>query len=173
MHDWYQSSTSTVNACIGAAGLDGLLRGTGTEAIPARRRVGGVVVDMLATGAAEDTPRPSDVQTGLAPPGQRLPKRPARGRWDLAGRGATADRATPRDTREPAVRSVGGGRSRWENHPMTSQPWTLVTGGAGYIGSLVVDDLLARGTPVRVLDTLLHGSVPSLLGAWGRPGFEF
>jgi nucleoside-diphosphate-sugar epimerase len=56
---------------------------------------------------------------------------------------------------------------------MTSQPLTLVTGGAGYVGSLVVDELLARGTPVRVLDTLLHGSVPSLLGAWGRPGFEF
>ena len=56
---------------------------------------------------------------------------------------------------------------------MTSRPWTLVTGGAGYIGSLVVDELLARGKPVRVLDTLLHGSVPSLLGAWGRPGFEF
>jgi nucleoside-diphosphate-sugar epimerase len=56
---------------------------------------------------------------------------------------------------------------------MTSRPWTLVTGGAGYVGSLVVDELLARGAPVRVLDTLLHGSVPSLLGAWGRPGFEF
>jgi nucleoside-diphosphate-sugar epimerase len=56
---------------------------------------------------------------------------------------------------------------------MSSRPRTLVTGGAGYVGSLVVHDLLARGTPVRVLDALLHGGVPSLLGAWGRPGFEF
>jgi nucleoside-diphosphate-sugar epimerase len=56
---------------------------------------------------------------------------------------------------------------------MTTRPLTLVTGGAGYVGSLVVDELLSHGAPVRVLDTLLHGSVPSLLGAWGRPGFEF
>jgi nucleoside-diphosphate-sugar epimerase len=56
---------------------------------------------------------------------------------------------------------------------MSSRPWTLVTGGAGYVGSLVVQELLARGTPVRVVDALLHGGVPSLLGAWGRPGFEF
>jgi nucleoside-diphosphate-sugar epimerase len=56
---------------------------------------------------------------------------------------------------------------------MSARSWTLVTGGAGYVGSLVVDELLARGTRVRVLDALLHGGVPSLLGAWGRPGFEF
>jgi nucleoside-diphosphate-sugar epimerase len=56
---------------------------------------------------------------------------------------------------------------------MNARPLTLVTGGAGYVGSLVVDELLGRGTRVRVLDALLHGGVPSLLGAWGRPGFEF
>jgi nucleoside-diphosphate-sugar epimerase len=56
---------------------------------------------------------------------------------------------------------------------MSARPRTLVTGGAGYVGSLVVDELLARGSRVRVLDALLHGGVPSLLGAWGRPGFEF
>jgi nucleoside-diphosphate-sugar epimerase len=33
----------------------------------------------------------------------------------------------------------------------------LVTGGAGYIGALVADELLARGRSVRVLDSLLHG----------------
>lgn len=51
--------------------------------------------------------------------------------------------------------------------------WTLVTGGAGYVGSIVVDELLARGHRVRVVDSLLHGSVPSLLLAWGHDGFEF
>jgi nucleoside-diphosphate-sugar epimerase len=49
----------------------------------------------------------------------------------------------------------------------------LVTGGAGYVGSIVVDELLARGLRVRVLDVLLHGGVPSLLLPWGKPNFEF
>src|SRR4029453_16251080 len=38
---------------------------------------------------------------------------------------------------------------------------------------LLVADLLARGRNVRVLDSLLHGSVPSLLGAFGDERFEF
>jgi nucleoside-diphosphate-sugar epimerase len=32
----------------------------------------------------------------------------------------------------------------------------LVTGGAGYIGALAVEELLSRGRSVRVLDNLLH-----------------
>jgi nucleoside-diphosphate-sugar epimerase len=49
----------------------------------------------------------------------------------------------------------------------------LVSGGAGYVGAIVVDDLLARGYRVRALDALLHGSVSSLLLWWGNPRFEF
>ncbi|NLT07664.1 MAG: NAD(P)-dependent oxidoreductase [Solirubrobacterales bacterium] len=32
-----------------------------------------------------------------------------------------------------------------------------ITGGAGYIGAMLADELLAAGRPVRVLDSLLHG----------------
>jgi nucleoside-diphosphate-sugar epimerase len=49
----------------------------------------------------------------------------------------------------------------------------LVTGGAGYVGSIVVEQLLDRGYRVRALDSLAHGSVSSLLPAWGRERFEF
>ena len=38
----------------------------------------------------------------------------------------------------------------------------LVTGGAGYVGSVVVAELLERDYEVRALDVLAHGSVPSL-----------
>ncbi len=48
----------------------------------------------------------------------------------------------------------------------------LVTGGAGYIGSILVPLLLERGHHVRVLDSLLHGG-QSMLGFWSHPEFEF
>ena len=34
---------------------------------------------------------------------------------------------------------------------------TLVTGGSGYIGALLVEELREAGRDVRVLDSLLHG----------------
>jgi len=48
----------------------------------------------------------------------------------------------------------------------------LVTGGAGYIGSVVSRELLARGYEVRVLDALLYGGT-SLLGVLGEERFNF
>lgn len=47
----------------------------------------------------------------------------------------------------------------------------LVTGGAGYIGSILVRDLLAAGHDVVVIDRLAFGAEP-LAGLEGRPGYR-
>jgi nucleoside-diphosphate-sugar epimerase len=52
------------------------------------------------------------------------------------------------------------------------RPPVLVTGGAGYLGSILCEHLLAAGHSVTVLDSLEHGSAPLLhLGA--SPRFDF
>lgn len=48
----------------------------------------------------------------------------------------------------------------------------LVTGGAGYLGSVLVGHLLQRGYQVTVLDNLLYGQA-SLLGYCRDPRFDF
>ena len=48
----------------------------------------------------------------------------------------------------------------------------LITGGAGYVGSLLTGLLLQRGCRVTVVDSLLFGG-ESLLGYWHHPRFRF
>jgi len=55
---------------------------------------------------------------------------------------------------------------------MNKQPHILITGGAGYIGSLLCGELLCRSYRVTALDNLLFGG-NSLLGYLTHPGFFF
>lgn len=53
------------------------------------------------------------------------------------------------------------------------RPKYLVTGGAGFIGSHLVDALLARGEPVVALDDISTGSLVNLARAREQAHFQF
>ncbi|NTU79983.1 MAG: NAD(P)-dependent oxidoreductase [Chloroflexales bacterium] len=56
--------------------------------------------------------------------------------------------------------------------PYQSARHVLITGGAGYVGSLLTGLLLQQGWRVTVVDDLLFGG-ETLLGYWRHPGFRF
>lgn len=55
---------------------------------------------------------------------------------------------------------------------MNQQLWDIVTGGAGFIGSHLVDSLLAMGRRVRVIDNLVSGHPRNLAQHQSNPNFE-
>jgi dTDP-glucose 4,6-dehydratase len=54
-----------------------------------------------------------------------------------------------------------------------AQPTSVVTGGAGFVGSHLADLLLARGHKVIVIDNLITGSVDNIAHLAGHPRFKF
>jgi len=55
----------------------------------------------------------------------------------------------------------------------TPKPTSVVTGGAGFLGSHLSDRLLAAGHRVIVLDNLLTGNPANIAHLAGNPDFEF
>jgi len=49
----------------------------------------------------------------------------------------------------------------------------LITGGAGFIGSHLAEELLSRGDVVHALDDLSTGSMANIRHVRGRPGFSY
>ena len=56
---------------------------------------------------------------------------------------------------------------------MNSTPTTLVTGGAGFLGSHLCDRLLAEGHRVIAMDNLLTGNLANIAHLRSDPKFEF
>ena len=52
---------------------------------------------------------------------------------------------------------------------MTDLPGAIVTGGAGFIGSHIVDELLERGVETTVIDNFTTGSMENLRRHEGDP----
>lgn len=56
---------------------------------------------------------------------------------------------------------------------MSAKPVAVVTGGAGFIGSHMVDNLLARGYRVRAVDNLVCGRESNIAHLSGNADFSF
>jgi dTDP-glucose 4,6-dehydratase len=55
----------------------------------------------------------------------------------------------------------------------SGKPTSVVTGGAGFLGSHLVDLLLARGHKVIAIDNFVTGSVDNIAHLGGNPDFRF
>lgn len=58
-------------------------------------------------------------------------------------------------------------------HKTSASPRTIVTGGAGFLGSHICDRLIAEGHEVLCLDNLLTGRIENIQHLWDHPRFVF
>src|ERR1700684_1282711 len=86
--------------------------------------------------------------------------------WPAGGGFITSATTTEILPRSYAVVSRGRAPTQGTNLPPIMD--CLVTGGAGFIGSNLVDALVQRGDRVAVLDTLVTGKRENLIGAMER-----
>ena len=64
-------------------------------------------------------------------------------------------------------------KSRKRPLPSKKQPTSVVTGGAGFLGSHLVDLLVARGHKVIAIDNFVTGAVDNIAHLGGNPNFKF
>ncbi|MEO6183528.1 MAG: GDP-mannose 4,6-dehydratase, partial [Verrucomicrobiota bacterium] len=60
-----------------------------------------------------------------------------------------------------------------KNKSKTQQPTSVITGGAGFLGSHLTDLLLARGHKVIGIDNFVTGSVENINHLAGNKNFKF
>ena len=56
---------------------------------------------------------------------------------------------------------------------MSGRPRTLVTGGAGFLGSHLCDRLLQEGHEVLCIDNLITGDIENVANLFGHDAFRF
>src|SRR5690606_818899 len=91
------------------------------------------------------------------------PRQPARFRARQPAPAVAAD--VPGDDRQPGRNRHRGGARHREGGGVSVHRTALVTGGAGFIGSHLVDQLIAEGTSVTVIDNLSSGDDANLADA--------
>ena len=63
--------------------------------------------------------------------------------------------------------------SQKSRKPSSKQPCSVVTGAAGFLGSHLVDLLLARGHKIIGIDNFVTGAVDNIAHLGGNPNFKF